>query len=168
MKWIGFVCLLGALVLAFGLRSVAGPEKAGIVQPLPFDHARHTEEGLACLDCHVRADDSPYAGTVLVKACMLCHAEAQGEHPDEPRIREFAERGEAIPWVQVNRLAGHVYFSHEAHVRWGEMDCAECHGDVAKQTEPIVESSIDHLTMERCMQCHAEAGASNDCLACHK
>jgi hypothetical protein len=159
--------LLAAIPVAAAFRSRLAPEHSP-VQPLAFDHARHAAENLACLDCHVRAQSSPYAGIVLLKACMLCHVEPQGDHPDEPKVREYAERGEAIPWVRVNRLPGHVYFSHEAHVRWGEMDCAECHGDVASLTQPPQGSQIDSLTMERCMSCHTERRASNDCLACHK
>ena len=168
MRWGGFLCVVAALSSANALRSCVTRDEDLVAQPIAFDHARHTEEGLACLDCHARAQSSPYAGVPLVKACMLCHAEPQGENPEEPKVREYAERGEPIPWVRVNRLPGHVYFSHEAHVRWGEMECAECHGDVASSTQPLVRSQIEHLTMERCMSCHSEQGASNDCLACHK
>ncbi len=168
MKWAGLLCAVAAIPAVNALRSFFGDENHPIVQPIAFDHARHAEEGMACLDCHVRAQSSAYAGIVLVKACMLCHAEQQGVDPEEAKVREYAERGEQIPWVQVNRLPGHVYFSHEAHVRLAEMECAECHGDVASSTEPFVRSQIEYLSMERCMACHAERGASNDCLACHK
>jgi c(7)-type cytochrome triheme protein len=99
---------------------------------------------------------------------MLCHTDAQGRHPDEPKIREYAGRSEAIPWVQVNRVVGHVYFSHAAHVVYAKMECAECHGEMKDKTEPVTTPQVAHLDMTRCMACHEERGASNDCLRCHK
>ena len=160
--------LLAAPVLCTCLLRGPGGEEPGPAQPLAFNHALHAEQDLGCLDCHTEADKGAYATLPRVKACLLCHAEPQGEHPDEPKVRAFAEDPGAIPWVQVNRVAGHVYFSHEAHVRWGGMDCAECHGDVRRSTAPPTESQVDDLTMERCMECHSQRGASNDCLTCHK
>jgi hypothetical protein len=143
------------------------PDAAALRQPLAFSHAKHADD-LACTDCHAGATKSPYAGIANVKACLLCHAEAQGDSPEEPKVRAFAEERGGIPWVRVNRLPGHVYFSHEAHVTYAQMSCEACHGDMASRTEPIAESQIDELTMRRCMACHAERGASNDCLTCHK
>jgi hypothetical protein len=48
------------------------------------------------------------------------------------------------------------------------MECAACHGNMAAATTPVTTSQVDHLTMSRCMSCHSERSASNDCLACHK
>jgi|RhiMethySRZTD1v2_1073278.scaffolds.fasta_scaffold1340629_2 hypothetical protein len=137
-------------------------------QPIAFDHARHVAEEMACTDCHRRAANGPYATLPLVATCMLCHAEAKGSHPDEPKIREYAAAGREIPWVRVNRLPGHVYFSHEAHVTYAEMDCAACHGAMKQATAPVTEPQIGHLTMARCMQCHHEKGVRDDCSVCHK
>lgn len=156
------VALAIAVALAFRTR------ERSIRQPIAFDHARHKDENLNCSDCHARAESTPYAGFPGIKQCLLCHKEPQGENPEEPRIREYADKGEEIPWIQVNRLPGHVYFSHAMHVKLGGMQCADCHGDMASQKEPIGASQIEHLTMSRCMQCHSERNASNDCLACHK
>jgi menaquinone reductase, multiheme cytochrome c subunit len=160
---------LGVLAAALGAGVLLSSRPTdGVVQPIAFDHALHTQQDLACLDCHKTAETGPYAGTPKLATCLLCHAEAQGEHPDEARIREHAERGEEIAWVQVNRMAGHVYFSHAMHVKVGAMDCAECHGDMSSATTPPARSQIEHLSMSRCIECHAERGASNDCLTCHK
>lgn len=161
--------ILAALILVAMVPAwsrVGGGE--AIVQPIMFNHALHAEEDMACLDCHARADKGPYATYPPVATCLLCHGEAQGEHPDEPKIREFAESLGAIPWKRINRMDGHVYFSHEAHVRFAEMECATCHGDVASLAEPAGQSQVEHLTMERCMSCHEVEGVTNDCLACHK
>jgi menaquinone reductase, multiheme cytochrome c subunit len=137
-------------------------------QPVGFDHARHAQEDLACIDCHKTAESAPYASLPRNATCRLCHEEAKGESVDEARVREYLEKGHEIPWVQVNRLPGHVYFSHAMHVKLGKMECSACHGDMAAATEPVTSSQIDRLTMGRCMDCHFERGASNDCLACHK
>jgi len=161
----GLALALGALAL--GLQACS-PGLAQVVQPMTFSHATHHEEELACVDCHIRSEEGPYATIPKVKACLLCHEEAQGEHPDEGLIREYAERDEPIPWVQVNHVVGHVYFSHAPHVVTGEMECAECHGDMTTVDEPVTESQVDWLTMEACMDCHFERQVSNDCLLCHK
>ena len=91
-----------------------------------------------------------------------------GTHPDEPRLRAFAAREGAIPWVQVNRLPGHVFFSHAAHVADAGLACADCHGDLARATDPVARPQIGHLSMERCEACHQESGARLDCLTCHQ
>ena len=157
-------------LLAATLLSLAGcgPGRMVVEQPLRFDHALHAEEELGCLDCHLHAEEGPYAALPSLESCLLCHEEAQGEDPEEPRVREFAERDEPIPWVGVNRLVGHVYFSHAPHVVRAKMDCSECHGAMATRHEVVDQSQVDRLTMKACMDCHAERGASNDCLSCHK
>jgi hypothetical protein len=154
------------LAAAAGL-SLRGAE-VGVLQPIAFDHARHQQEDIACLDCHKNAETSPYATLPKIATCLLCHAEPKGENPEEKKVREYADKNAQIPWVQVNRLPGHVYFSHAAHVKLGKMECAVCHGDMGTRKEPVTSSQVEHLTMGRCMQCHTEKGASNDCLACHK
>jgi len=161
----------GALIGGFALLvflSASDSRSEGIVQPMHFSHATHQAEDMACIDCHIRSEEGPYATTPGLRTCLLCHEEAQGEHPDEPLVREYAERDEPIPWVQVNRVVGHVYFSHAPHIVRGEMDCADCHGDMTELDEPVVESQIEWLTMDACMDCHFEREVSNDCLLCHK
>jgi len=141
---------------------------AGIAQPVGFDHARHAQEDLACLDCHRTAETSPHASLPRMSSCLVCHAEPKGESPEEAKLLEFVRKKEEVPWVQVNRMPGHVYFSHAVHVKLAQMECAACHGDMASMTSPVTASQVGNLTMQRCMECHVDKGASNDCLACHK
>ena len=54
-------------------------------------------------------------------------------------------------------------FNHAPHIR-AKVECATCHGDVAKQT--VAERIVDH-SMGFCVNCHREKKASNDCLTCH-
>jgi hypothetical protein len=156
--------LAATCLVAASFRGVAGRA----AQPVAFDHARHAKEDLACLDCHKTAATGPYASLPRIATCKLCHEEAKGTSEDERRVREFLAKNEEIPWIQVNRMPGHVYFSHAVHVKLAAMDCSACHGDMAKATEPVTRSQVERLTMRRCMECHTEHGASNDCLACHK
>jgi hypothetical protein len=142
-----------------------------VTQPLPFNHKHHMDEklGLTCDACHKGVNEGPHAGIPAVNTCIkLCHTDPQGTNPAEAKIREYAAKGEAIPWQQANRLPGHVYFSHVGHVKFGKMDCKECHGDMKERTEPVNISTTHRLDMDTCMQCHKEKGVSNDCLQCHK
>ena len=157
-----------ALTLSSLFGCSSGVGAAAIVQPMGFSHAKHFEEDASCLDCHIRSEEGQYATLPSLKACMLCHEEPQGESPEEPKVREYAERDEPIPWVRVNRVEGHVYFSHAPHIVLGGMECAECHGDMTTVDEPVTSSQIEGLTMKKCMDCHEERGVSNDCLLCHQ
>ncbi|HTL51054.1 MAG TPA: cytochrome c3 family protein [Planctomycetota bacterium] len=154
------------LVLA-GMEAVAARSTA-IQQPIRFDHARHMKEDMKCNQCHTGVDNSPYATLPPIRTCLLCHKEAKGTDPEEAKIREYAKNGTPIPWVQVNRLVGHVYFSHGMHVKVGKLDCKECHGEMAQADQPVGRSQIGHLTMDRCMECHEEKHVNQECLTCHK
>lgn len=166
------VVLVGAVVLGLAAAGVWAMAQAlgppPVVQPMAFNHKRHLQEEIACKDCHKQVEEGAHATIASIKACLLCHEESKGNHPDEPKVREYAKDGREIPWAQANRLVGHVYFSHAAHTAYAKMDCRECHGEMKDATEAVTRSQIDHLTMSRCMACHEEKGVSNDCLMCHK
>lgn len=155
------VCVVGVVV-------VWARPPAPVSQPLSFNHKVHIAEDMQCTTCHSRVEKGPHATIPLTKGCLLCHSEAQGTHPDEPKVREYAERKEEIPWVRVNRLPGHVFFSHRAHVKFGGLDCKVCHGDMTQREAPVTRPQIGHLDMAACMGCHEDLGISNDCLRCHK
>ncbi|MFZ8802663.1 MAG: cytochrome c3 family protein [Candidatus Calescibacterium sp.] len=67
----------------------------------------------------------------------------------------------------MNKLPGHVYFSHKAHVVWAEMSCEDCHKGAKDKFEPYQKSDIAYLTMGKCMSCHEKKGASFDCITRH-
>ncbi len=156
----------GILAKVFHLKTA--PSEA-VRQPLAFDHEAHIRaEKMECADCHRFATAGPYATLPKLKDCRDCHSEPQGQHPDEAAVREYAKKGMEIPWITVNRLPGHVYFSHRAHVVDGKMDCWDCHRDMRKEKQAAMNSDIKALTMSRCMACHEARHAKNDCLTCHK
>jgi hypothetical protein len=178
-KWVWVIVLLLLVVggsAAAGLAVIKKKMKPlPVEQPIAFNHARHAKEEIKCLDCHTKAATSAYATLPKISMCKKCHNEAptdeearKKEHPDLEKVREYVNNKKEIPWIQVNRVVGHVYFSHVAHVKYGEIDCAECHGDMSKSETPVVVSQIDHFTMGKCMKCHEERKANNGCQACHK
>jgi len=140
-----------------------------VKQPLAFNHAAHIKaEDMECIDCHRFANKGQYATIPRIKDCTDCHSEPQGKNPEEPKVRGYTEDGKEIPWVSVNHLPGHVYFSHRAHVEFGEMKCWDCHKDMRKDSLPIVKSDIEYLTMSKCIACHKERQVETDCSTCHK
>jgi c(7)-type cytochrome triheme protein len=153
-----------ALLLAvLGCRQKPVPVK----QPMAFGHKRHMEADMKCLTCHPGSEEESQAQFPTLADCMDCHGKPRGTHPDEPKVRAYAERGQEIPWVRVDRLPGHVYFSHAAHVTLAKMKCEECHEGIQSATQVLTLPDVNQ-TMEDCMRCHRERNASNQCKTCHK
>jgi menaquinone reductase, multiheme cytochrome c subunit len=158
--------VVAVAILVPTLRSSSG---AHATQPIRFSHKVHMSVGdTECTTCHIGADRGPYATLPTSSTCLGCHREPRGTNPEEPKVRAFASTEAGIPWVQVNRLPGHVYFDHRAHVRWGKLDCAECHGDMKVADEPVTKSQITSLQMKRCIGCHHQRNVRTDCVTCHK
>jgi len=141
---------------------------APVQQPFEFSHKRHFEAEIDCLTCHEKAADEPHATLPVIRGCMKCHKEKQGKTPEEDVLLQYAGRKEEVPWVQVNNLPGHVYFSHRAHVGFAEMECSTCHGEMKKVEHALTRSNVEHLTMRACINCHQEKSVTNDCVTCHK
>lgn len=158
-----FWALLPALALFSGCL-----EEPEVQQPVDFSHKRHFEAEIDCLTCHEKAADEPHATLPVIRGCMKCHKEKQGDTKEEAVFLQYAARKEEVPWIQVNNLPGHVYFSHRAHVGFAEMECEVCHGDMKKLDHGLTRTNVGHLTMRACIDCHAQKGASNDCVTCHK
>ena len=160
------------LVLGVGILAVAGllNPLAGrpAAQPIAFNHSLHVGEvGLDCTDCHRYVLTGARATIPNVEDCGECHMEAQGESAEERRLIAFVESGEPIPWRKVYRVPDHVYFSHRRHAAIAGIECERCHGPMAERTLPVTRPAV-RLTMEACIECHDQAGVSNDCIACHR
>lgn len=137
-------------------------------QPIQFNHRLHVGQGLGCETCHVFFQQEAWSGLPTIDICLACHAQPMTDRPEEKKIAEYASRGKSLQWVRVyDYLPGDVFFSHRVHVASGKLDCATCHGDIAASEKPPVKPAVQH-TMASCLGCHARAGASRDCLACHK
>ena len=161
--------LTGADFLRFEPKFV--PESLGYPkqQPIQFPHSRHVmDNGIECETCHTTVRTETYATIPNVDTCMMCHSSPLTEEIDEEdKIREYAARGEQIPWEMLNRLPPHVYFSHARHVTAGRLACENCMGDMGSQPAPP-EIALKKIRMEFCLNCHLKTGQTQDCLLCHR
>ncbi len=102
-----------------------------------------------------------------VDRCMGCHKFIGANSPDVKqyageldKLKDYAQKGESIPWVKVNDTPDHVRFSHEPHVQGG-FECQTCHGPVEEMDTAVKLGWDDRLEqpplgMGWCVQCHIE------------
>lgn len=164
LRWPAALLVVAAAATA---AAVSRGSESQVRQPMAFNHKRHIEAKMDCLACHEQAGDYPAATLPLLAKCLECHDKPKGKSPDEPLIRQYAKQKTEIPWIQVNRMPGHVFFSHQAHVGFAEMECDACHGNMKDQVKPLTSPNVD-LDMSACISCHQKKGAGVDCQACHK
>lgn len=165
------VLVLVAASAAWGLFGCAKHDEP-IEQPIPFSHAKHISgkdsPKLACVECHTGAETRAAAGLPSLDRCLQCHMKPQSKSEREGVVREIAARGGPFEWRPVTRNDAHVYVSHRAHVSIAKMQCATCHGDVASWDAPPSSPNKNLMSMDRCLECHRERGASTACAACHR
>jgi mono/diheme cytochrome c family protein len=172
-------------------------------QPIKFIHSVHAcENEIDCNYCHSSANNSKHAGIPSTNVCMNCHkAVKEGKQTGTEEISKIYEaigfdaetgtyldgdgnngyseaqesyKSEPIKWNKVHNLPDHVYFSHQQHVNVGELQCQNCHGDVASfsvgRIAPVdeinglvdafpglIQLSKPTLTMGWCIECHNKA-----------
>jgi menaquinone reductase, multiheme cytochrome c subunit len=159
--------LIIILILVVGGGYLIASPSSSVVQPIDFNHKVHVDNELECSACHQRYEHSAVSGRPKLETCMLCHETALTDSAEEEKIRQYAERGEEIPWRRLFRLPDHVYYSHQTHVVSGQIECQTCHGHIGQRTSPPPRPEVK-LTMDGCIACHERRGASTDCNACHK
>lgn len=154
--------LLGAVWLLLALHKAGAKE-----QPVQYNHKKHIELGLECGQCHSGiAEGRARAGLPGVETCAACHASDDAD-PKLRVLRGFISENRPIPWKRVYRVPEHVYFSHRRHAGLASLDCAVCHGEMAKLETPVARQAVP-ISMGRCVACHRSRGVTNDCLACHR
>jgi menaquinone reductase, multiheme cytochrome c subunit len=150
-------------------------------QPIAFSHATHMEmvdDG--CQSCHFLREDGTFSGVPHLAQCIDCHEEVQGESEAEARfVEEYVAKGREVPWLVYSRQPDCVFFSHAAHIKGAEMECATCHGEIGESDslKPYQENRItgysrdiwgysiagfkrhtyDRMKMDDCAACHIEA-----------
>jgi len=130
------------------------------LQPVPFSHAVHVDQvGMDCRYCHNAVERSWYSNVPGAQVCNNCHGPKNGNIlGNDPRlalVRESAETGAVIPWVQVHKVPDYVYFNHSVHVRRG-VSCLECHGQIHQMDEL---AHAQPLSMAFCLECHRNPAA---------
>ncbi len=114
------------------------------IQPVAFSHAVHVDQlGFDCRYCHNGVEKSWYSNIPASTTCMNCHSQVLKDDPRLALVRQSAETGQPIPWVQIHRVPDFVYFNHSVHVNRG-ISCVECHGQVNKMDEVYEVQAAEH------------------------
>ncbi len=153
------------IVAAFGLGACSDP--VTIEQPIQFSHKKHIEQEIECADCHRNFETATFSGLPTTEMCMDCHEDDSSDDPEMLKLLAFAAEDRNVPWQRVYEVADHVFYSHRRHVVAAELACTDCHGAIAETTVPPARPLVDQ-TMDWCLQCHEESGASSDCIHCHR
>lgn len=138
-------------------------------QPIKFSHVTHVQKnGMECQFCHWTVAKSPYAAIPEVDTCMGCHKLINGtteaQQKEIAKLKEYGEKGEAIPWLKVHVMPDYLKFNHKRHLKAG-VACQECHGQIPEMEEV---ERVSSMKMGWCVDCHRERGASIDCTVCHR
>lgn len=185
------ILTLAGLDLAFGsLFFDEGPDPAIFPRqqiPIRFTHDYHVRkpdeakgvagEGLTCTFCHENVSGSKASEDRDIPghgSCDSCHDEWIGDDDEPAPISECARchadlaaradpSATSTTALPIAIPAPNVKFSHEAHVT-KDIACVECHRNVPEKT---LATRDDYPTMDRCVACHQERGASTACGTCH-
>ena len=149
--------VLSALALAVGVVWYYFTPKFWNVGYMPtqpgsgFSHLIHAGQlGMDCRYCHNAVEKSWYSNIPASSKCMNCHNQVLKDDPRLALVRESAQTGKPIPWVQIHRVPDFVYFNHSVHVNRG-ISCVECHGQI-NQMDEVYQSKP--LSMAFCLDCH--------------
>ncbi|MGH9659231.1 MAG: cytochrome c3 family protein [Bryobacteraceae bacterium] len=135
-----------------------------VKQPIAYSHRVHLSLGLKCANCHTIPGEGFLATYPAESFCMGCHAGVKKDSAEIRKLAAFAENKQPVPWARIYRVPDIVWFSHAAHATDARIDCAVCHGDVARRDILFQEVST---SMNSCMACHAQRKVSNGCDFCH-
>jgi cytochrome c7-like protein/class III cytochrome C family protein len=134
-------------------------------QPVRFSHRQHAGTlNIHCQFCHRYATQSPVAGVPSMALCQTCHESLSETTPGMNMLQIYWKEKRPIPWVRLQRLPDHVYFTHEMHLFAG-LSCTSCHGNVARMSSTPRAPTYE---MGWCLTCHEQRRASHDCWTCHK
>jgi hypothetical protein len=152
-----FAVLAGA-ALAAACAAATAPGADRVV----FPHNVHTEQGVACADCHKGlSEDAERAVDPLMKmaACGDCHDIQDGKGCGKCHSNAQAPVG------YEPRPATHLLFSHERHEERTK-DCAQCHAQAANA--PAVSPQNRLLPGHpECNACHQHDLDAGRCQLCH-
>lgn len=163
LAWLGWL----AVVLGLAAAGAWAYQSWELPQPVPFNHKKHVDWGIACESCHTGAREEAKAGIPGTRVCAMCHQPGRAEPKTPPELAERIAADSDIPWRRLYRVPPHVLFSHKRHVEFGRVDCSTCHGDVARTERALGRRAVP-LKMELCMDCHRREKVTTDCIACHR
>jgi len=138
-------------------------------QPIKFSHLTHVQVNrIECQFCHWSVAKAGYAAIPEVRTCVGCHQILRGTTDEQkkeiPKIDEYYNKNQPIPWQKVHVMPDHVRFNHKRHVKAG-VSCQECHGQIPEMEKV---ERVSSMKMGWCVTCHRDRGSSIDCWTCHK
>ena len=163
IKWFSAAVLLMGGMLYF---YYAYPGQGiGPKQPIPFSHRVHAGvKAINCRFCHPYVERSEHAGLPEMEKCFFCHSYIIPSHPEILKEKRYYETQRPVPWVRIFYVPDFVKFQHQPHLRWGKLECQNCHGEVERMDR--LEKKV--FKMKFCIDCHKQKKAQLDCwLACH-
>ena len=141
-----------------------------VTQPIAFNHKKHRDNNVPCIVCHRFYKEEKRAGIPPVNVCITCHEDVIYPTPEKIKIQNYFSQHKAIPWQQVYKVPGHVFFSHRLHVNRGNLACKSCHGEVGQLEQPVIKQLIP-LKMKYCIDCHKTVETIDnpyECIRCHR
>jgi len=119
-----------------------------------FPHAKHMEAGVDCATCHTGAATSKSGKDAMIpqtSVCLDCHSQ---------------DDLNGYGWTTPPKVSFDLpKFSHEQHLAMPGVDCARCHGGLAKpELAAAGKGMIGHAV---CFACHDGVKAKNGCNSCH-
>ncbi|MFQ5691259.1 MAG: cytochrome c3 family protein [Gemmatimonadota bacterium] len=168
----GPLLLLVVLVAAAGVGKMLMPRQPPVTQPIAFNHLKHTEQlGLACEFCHKYVRTGAHPGLPGAETCAICHRVPQGTSEEAAKLTRILSEGDSLRFNKLFRLAPHVFYTHRRHVGIANLECKNCHGDIATSERPPERPLIPRKSSARmkfCLACHRERKQTVDCTFCHR
>jgi len=119
-----------------------------------------------CMNCHKQINEYTGADTHELKTAegkvingteqiQLLYKYAGWDPAKKDYIRDEAGNIKATPiqWVKIHNLPDHVYFNHSQHVKVGQVQCQQCHGNIEEMDEVY---QFAPLSMGWCINCHRQ------------
>jgi hypothetical protein len=72
---------------------------------------------------------------------------------EEKKLAIYAAAKREIGWRRSGNLGPEIKFSHKVHIVEAELDCKDCHGNIA-QTDTLPKKPAFPYTHALCGQCH--------------
>lgn len=159
--------LVAAAILVVGGASLVAGQR-GVSQPIAFNHRKHTQDlQLDCEFCHQYVRTGAHPGLPSLEVCAMCHQARQGTSREAERVTAFVEQGRPLVFAKLFQLPAHVFYTHRRHVGIAQLECRNCHGDIALTTRPPRRPLV-RVGMRACLNCHRRTGQTTDCVACHR
>jgi nitrate/TMAO reductase-like tetraheme cytochrome c subunit len=155
--------------------TLGGEELSVTINPIQFGLSVHSEEGIACVDCHSGISDYPHPevqaksvhefSLALVETCQECHEEQYSKAHDSVHQAATDAGNEAAPLCSdchnphtqtrvIGQESGLLTISARKEI---PATCAECHSETYDQYKKSVHGSAlsdGNADVPTCTDCH--------------